>query len=141
MDKGLAELADVLGAISETPLDYSLHVKNVALAKSLEGMDAELVSALEMFTQFYAAGEDVWTELIEKKAAHVDLDSESGWKELLNLYEQAEGDYLCACFALHASRALTQTYSHQHHEDACAVASGHIQQVCGRRRNEACPTW
>ncbi|KIY71712.1 RNA-binding protein Prp24 [Cylindrobasidium torrendii FP15055 ss-10] len=111
MEKGLTELADVLGAISETPLDYSLHVKNVALAKSLEGMEAELVSALETFTQFYAAGEDVWTALIENKTKTVDLDSESGWKELLALYEQAEGDYLSISIMKKHAQLLVDTFN------------------------------
>lgn len=101
MSNDLAGIENVLNAISENPFDISLHAQHVALAKSLDGMDAEVQAALEMFTTFYAAGEDVWLQLIEFKKASEDLTTQEGVDKVLALYEQAEDDYLCTSSEFH----------------------------------------
>ncbi len=95
-DQSLEALANLLNLISENPFDLSLHVQHIRLAQSLPGMDAEVQSAMEMLTSFYAANEDVWTHLIKLKKDSADLNTEEGVNEVLALYEQAENDYLCA---------------------------------------------
>ncbi|KAF8916956.1 hypothetical protein CPB85DRAFT_230169 [Mucidula mucida] len=93
-DQSLEALANLLNLISENPFDLSLHVQHIRLAQSLPGMDAEVQSAMEMLTSFYAANEDVWTHLIKLKKDSADLNTEEGVNEVLALYEQAENDYL-----------------------------------------------
>jgi hypothetical protein len=92
--QSLDALAQVLGELSERPYDITLHAQHIRLARSLEAMEAEVLSALEMLTQVFAAGEDIWLALIKAKEASVDVE------ELLALYSQAEADYLCASSAL-----------------------------------------
>lgn len=100
--QSLDALANVLNELAEKPLDISLHAKHIHLAQSLEGMDSEVHSAMEMFSNFYAAGEDVWLALIKAKANTVDLETANGVGELLALYARAEADYLCTpYFHLH----------------------------------------
>ena len=71
-------------------------MQHVKLAQSLEGMETEAQSAMEMMTQLVAAGDDVWVPLLDSKEQSVDLETESGVQELLELYSHAEADYLCA---------------------------------------------
>jgi squamous cell carcinoma antigen recognized by T-cells 3 len=105
----LDALSNVLNALSEKPFDYSLHRQHIQLARSLEGMEDQVVSAMEMFTNVYAAPEEVWLYLIEAKKASVDLGTLDGVAEVLALYERAEEDYLCAsCVRL----ALDREYSY-----------------------------
>ncbi|KAG6850068.1 hypothetical protein H0H93_001618 [Arthromyces matolae] len=47
-----------------------------------------------MLVDFLAAGEQVWTSLIDAKEKTVDLETKEGVEELLALYERAESDYL-----------------------------------------------
>jgi hypothetical protein len=94
MDGTLEALAQVLSELSERPYDITLHARHIRLAQSLE--ETEVQSAMEMLTQFLAAGEDVWLELIRAKEASVDLNMAEGVEELLELYSRAEADYLCA---------------------------------------------
>lgn len=94
--ESLDALANILTAVAERPYDISLHAQHVKLAQSLEGMESEAQSAMEMMTQLVAAGDDVWVPLLNSKEQSVDLETESGVQELLELYSSAEGDYLCA---------------------------------------------
>lgn len=94
--ESLDALANILTAVAEKPYDISLHVQHVKLAQSLEGMETEAQSAMEMMTQLVAAGDDVWLPLLNFKEQSVDLETEGGVQELLELYSRAEGDYLCA---------------------------------------------
>jgi squamous cell carcinoma antigen recognized by T-cells 3 len=96
MNENLDALAKVLSELSERPHDIALHARHIQLAKSLEVEPTEVQSALEMSTQFLAAGEDVWLALIEAKEASVDMGTVEGVEELLALYSRAEADYLCA---------------------------------------------
>ncbi|KAK0464624.1 uncharacterized protein EV420DRAFT_1263469 [Desarmillaria tabescens] len=89
----LDALANVLNDISEKPYDFSLHVKHINIARSLEGMESEFQSAIEMMSNFYSVGGDLWLELIEYKKASLDLGTVDGVAELLAVYERAESDY------------------------------------------------
>jgi len=59
-------------------------------------MEFETTSAMEMTTQFLAAGEELWLPLINAEVQKLDLDTEEGVVELLALYTRAESDYMCA---------------------------------------------
>ena len=94
--ESLEALSNILTSISETPYDFSLHVQHINVAETLgEGQQDQALSAREMMTGFWAAGEEVWFPLINAKKASVDLDTEEGVAEVLELYEKAEDDYLC----------------------------------------------
>jgi len=95
--QSLEALANILNELSEKPFDFSLHAKHVRLTKSeaFKDMEAEAVSALEMFTNYFAAGDEVWLDLLDAKERSVDLSTVDGAQEVLALYERAEEDYLC----------------------------------------------
>ena len=95
----LDALANILNDVAEKPYDVPTHAKHIRLTQSLEGMESEITSALEMMTQFLAAGEEVWLPLINAKMQELDLDTEEGVVELLALYTRAESDYMCALLA------------------------------------------
>ena len=96
--ESLDALANVLNVIAERPYDVSVHAQHIRLAQSLPGMDAEVLSAMEMMTQFLAAGDEVWLPLLQNKEESADLETEQGVEELLALYARAESDYLCESF-------------------------------------------
>lgn len=94
--ESLEALSNILTSISETPYDFSLHVQHINVAETLgEGQQDQALSAREMMTGFWAAGEEVWLPLIDARKAAVDLDTEEGVVEVLEVYEKAEDDYLC----------------------------------------------
>jgi len=93
--ESLDALANIITAVAEKPYDISLHAQHVKLTQSLEGMETEVQSAMEMMSQLVAAGDDVWIPLLNSKEQSVDLETEDGVQELLELYSRAEGDYLC----------------------------------------------
>jgi len=93
--QALEAYANILNQIAEDSYNVSLHAQHIRLAQSLQGMDAEAQSALEMMSEFLAAGDDVWLPLIQAKESSVDLQSPDGVDELLTLYNRAEADYLC----------------------------------------------
>ncbi|KAJ3513576.1 hypothetical protein NLJ89_g2871 [Agrocybe chaxingu] len=90
----LDALANILNDVAEKPYDVLVHIRHIQLAQSLEGLEAEALSAREMMTQLLAAGDDVWLPLLEAKEQTVDLDTADGVQELLSLYARAETDYL-----------------------------------------------
>ncbi|GAW06502.1 rna-binding protein prp24 [Lentinula edodes] len=92
----LDALAGLLEQLADNPRDFSVHVQHIRLAKSLEGLEAEAASAsaLEMFTNCFAAGDEVWLELLDIKERSVNLDTVNGIEEILALYQRAEADYL-----------------------------------------------
>ncbi|GLB38245.1 putative RNA recognition motif containing protein [Lyophyllum shimeji] len=92
--QSLEALAKVLNDLSERPYDINLHREHIRLAQSLEGMESQVKSAFEMLTDFLAAGDYVWSFLIEEKQNSVDLQTAEGVGELLALYARAEADYL-----------------------------------------------
>ncbi|KAJ7712459.1 hypothetical protein B0H16DRAFT_1261350, partial [Mycena metata] len=58
--QSLDALANVLEELERKPLDLALHATHIRLTQSLEGMQEEAVSAMELMTSFFAAGEEVW---------------------------------------------------------------------------------
>ncbi|TFK40639.1 hypothetical protein BDQ12DRAFT_601697 [Crucibulum laeve] len=93
MDESLNALGNLLGQLADNPYDVSLHAQHIRLAQSLEGMNEEVQSALEMMPEFLAAGDEVWLPLIRRKEALVDADTKESVEELLSLYARAEADY------------------------------------------------
>ena len=94
--ESLEALSNILTSISENPYDFSLHVQHINVAETLrDGQQDQALSAREMMTGFWAAGEEVWFPLINAKKTSVDLDAEEGVAEVIELYEKAEDDYLC----------------------------------------------
>jgi hypothetical protein len=115
----LDALANILNDIAEKPYDAPTHAMHIRLTQSLEGMESEITSAMEMMTQFLAAGEEVWLPLINAKMQELDLDTEEGVVELLALYTRAESDYMCAllvpyfiCLGLKQSSAIPILQKH-----------------------------
>lgn len=92
----LDALANILNDVAENPYDAPTHARHIRLTQSMEGMESEITSAMDMMTQFLAAGEDIWFPLINAKMQELDLDTEEGVVELLTLYTRAESDYMCA---------------------------------------------
>ncbi|KAF5389233.1 hypothetical protein D9757_003432 [Collybiopsis confluens] len=90
----LDALAALIEKLAEDPHNLSLHVQHIHLAKSLEGMEAELIFALEMYTSCFAAGDEAWLELLDIKQRSVNIDTVNGIEELLALFRRAEEDYL-----------------------------------------------
>lgn len=99
----LEALENILNDVSKNPYDPSIHARHIRLTQSLEGMESETTSAMEMMTQFLAAGEEVWLPLINAKMQELDLDTEEGVLELLALYRRAESDYMCALLVSYSS--------------------------------------
>jgi len=94
--ESLDALSNILTSISETPYDFSLHVQYINVAETLgEEQQDQALAAREMMTGLWAAGEEVWFPLINAKKASVDLETEDGVAEVLDVYEKAEDDYLC----------------------------------------------
>jgi hypothetical protein len=94
--ESLEALSNILTSISENPYDFALHVQHINVAETLgEEQQDQALSAREMMTGFWAAGEEVWYPLINAKKASVDMETEEGVAEVLDLYEKAEDDYLC----------------------------------------------
>jgi hypothetical protein len=92
----LDALANVLNDLSVNPYDISIHAQHIRLASSIPGLESELQAAREMFTNYLAAGEDVWLPLIEAKENTEDLGTVDGIQQVLDLYMRAEADYMCA---------------------------------------------
>lgn len=92
----LDALANILNDVAEKPYDAPTHARHIRLTQSSEGMESEIISAMEMMTQFLAAGEEVWLPLINAMMQELDLDTEEGVVKLLALYTRAESDYMCA---------------------------------------------
>lgn len=100
----LEALSGVLERLTENPYDISLHAEHIRIARST-GMEDQVDSALEMMTAFWAAGEEVWLPLIERKLHTSSLDAPDDLRAILDLFTRAEQDYLCTLSqsSLHAS--------------------------------------
>ncbi|KAI3616179.1 rna-binding protein prp24 [Moniliophthora roreri] len=92
--QALEAFTNVVGLLTERPYDFSLHLQHIRMAESIPGMEAEAQAALETFNTFYAAGDEAWIPLIEAKEKELDLKSAADVRQLLELYERAEADYL-----------------------------------------------
>ena len=96
----LEELSNVLNEIVEKPLHYALHLRHIQVAKSTGSDDASnenLASAYQMMVDLLPVSEEIWLEYLELKEKSLRLDTEEEVAELLELYNRAEGDYLCEC--------------------------------------------
>ena len=98
--QSLDVLTKLLEQLSEDAYNISLHAQHLRLAQSTPALASQVIPACEMFTAYLAAGEDVWTPLLDAKHAALDMNSPSAevLEELLGLYDSAEEDYLCASF-------------------------------------------
>lgn len=97
----LEALANTLTLLTDNPYDISLHAQNVRLAQSTN-MEDQLEAALDMVKTFWAAGDYVWIPLIDLKTKESDSGTPEGLREVLQLYERAEEDYLCMLYSLHS---------------------------------------
>ncbi len=93
-DALLEELSNVLTQLAENPHDLSLLAGIVRISLS-PGMHDQLESGLEMATSLWPVGDGVWLPLIEYKLGLETARSPEGVLEILELFERAEGDYLC----------------------------------------------
>lgn len=91
----LEELSTVLNQLTENPHDLSLVAEIVRISLS-PGMKEHLESGLEMAASLGPVGDGVWLPLIERKLGQETAQSAEGVLEVLELFERAEGDYLCA---------------------------------------------
>lgn len=87
----LDELANILSELSEKPFDFPLHRKHINVAQKLQ---TDVLSAMEMMTNFFPATDEVWIPILDAKRAELDINTANGVGELLALYEKAENDYL-----------------------------------------------
>ncbi|KAF9483427.1 hypothetical protein BDN70DRAFT_799974 [Pholiota conissans] len=92
--ESLDALANILTTLAEKPYDVAAHSQHIRLAQSLEGMENEAQSAMEMMVQIMAVGDEVWLPVLSAKEQAVDLETEEGVQELLAMYARAENDYL-----------------------------------------------
>lgn len=89
----LEALSTVLTKLSEEPYDLPTHIQHLNLAATAGEEQAN--EAREMFAAYWAAGDEVWIPLIDAKKRSSNIDSVSGAQEVHELYDKAEGDYLC----------------------------------------------
>ncbi|KAL7280196.1 hypothetical protein ACG7TL_006615 [Trametes sanguinea] len=107
----LEALSGILERLTENPYDISLHAEHIRIARSA-GMEDELESALEMMTAFWAAGEEVWLPLIQRKLDSSNLESPEDLKAVLHLFERAEQDYLSITILQKHLEFLVDRYEH-----------------------------
>ncbi|TFK52241.1 hypothetical protein OE88DRAFT_1657387 [Heliocybe sulcata] len=89
----LEALSNLLTELLTNPYEISLHVQHLRLA-SATGMEEQENEAREMFANFFAVTDEVWLPLIKAKERTADIGSAEGVKEVLEMYERAEKDYL-----------------------------------------------
>ena len=92
--QSLEAVANILGEISTKPFDLSVHLRHIELAKTLDDLESQL-TAFQMVSEFLAVADEVWLPYLDAKAKSVDLETQEGVEELLQLFEKAEADYLC----------------------------------------------
>ena len=128
--EALEALSNLLTDLAAHPYDLSLHVQHVNLATST-GLEEQVQAAREMLTNYWAAGDEIWLPLIENKEKSVDLDTDEGLQDVLELYEQAENDYLCALpisISLRLSGLLF--ISHPNPPEACQLSHRATRSPC-----------
>lgn len=91
----LEALANILNRLADDPYDITLHIEHVRIAQQT-GMDDQVDSALEMAITFWTVGDYVWELLLERKLQGSDLESPEALQAILDLFNRAEQDYLCA---------------------------------------------
>jgi hypothetical protein len=107
--ESLDALSNLLSQLAENPYDISLHAEHIRLVQSHEGLQTQVVPALEMFSNYFAAGEDIWMPLLDASQSNLDLNSASKETlvEVLQLYERAEHDYICGWFHPRCPRLIS----------------------------------
>jgi hypothetical protein len=95
--QSLDALSNLLSQLAENPYDISLHAQHIRLVQSGQGLQTQVVPALEMFSTYFATGEDVWMPLLDASQSNLDLSSatKETLVEMLQLYDRAEHDYIC----------------------------------------------
>ncbi|KZV73245.1 hypothetical protein PENSPDRAFT_627695 [Peniophora sp. CONT] len=88
----LEAISELLTKLSNEPYDLPTHIQHIDLAATAG--EEEGNEAREMFTAYWAAGDEVWMPLIDAKKRSSNIDSVSGAQEVHELYDKAEGDYL-----------------------------------------------
>ncbi|VDB84644.1 unnamed protein product [Peniophora sp. CBMAI 1063] len=106
----LEALSDVLTKLSEEPYDLPTHIQHINLAASAGEEQAN--EAREMFTAYWAAGDEVWSPLIDAKKRSSNPDSVSGAQEVHELYEKAEGDYISIPILRSHAQFLVDRHAH-----------------------------
>ncbi|CCM02468.1 uncharacterized protein FIBRA_04567 [Fibroporia radiculosa] len=89
----LEALSSILTRLTDDPYNIALHAEHVRVARDT-GMDDQVESALEMVPAFWAAGDQIWLPLIERKVQSSNLDAPGDLQAILSLYDRAEHDYL-----------------------------------------------
>ncbi|KAI0795287.1 hypothetical protein BC629DRAFT_315116 [Irpex lacteus] len=107
----LEALANNLALITENPYDLSLHIQNVRLGRET-GMEDQAEAALDMVITYWAAGEEVWTPLIDLRIKASDLESAEGIQSVLELFEKAEEDYLSINILKRHVEFLLERFNH-----------------------------
>jgi squamous cell carcinoma antigen recognized by T-cells 3 len=96
--QALDALAAILNSLSQTPFDINLHAQHIRLAQSMCSIDkSHLSAAREMLTTHFPAGDEVWLPMIKEKEESVDLNDAVNILDVLELYSNAEADYMCEC--------------------------------------------
>ncbi|KAI0771140.1 RNA-binding protein Prp24 [Trametes elegans] len=107
----LEALSGILERITENPYDLSLHAEHIRIARST-GLDEQVDSALEMFTAFWAAGEQVWLPLIQRKLETSNLEAPEDLRAILEVLARAEQDYLSIPILQKHLEFLVERYEH-----------------------------
>lgn len=89
----LTQLSSLIEQITQKQGSIALHAQNIKLASSA-GLEDEANAARELMTMFLAAPEDVWLPFLAHKEKELG-DTMDGVKEVHELYQRAEQDYLC----------------------------------------------
>ncbi|RPD62808.1 RNA-binding protein Prp24 [Lentinus tigrinus ALCF2SS1-6] len=107
----LEALSSILERLTDNPYDIALHAEHIRIARAT-GMDDQVESALDMMTAFWAAGEDVWLPLIQRKIDASNLDSSEDLRAILDLFVRAERDYLSIPVLQKHLEFLVERYEH-----------------------------
>ncbi|KAI0357377.1 RNA-binding protein Prp24 [Trametes cingulata] len=107
----LEALSGILERLTENPYDISLHAEHIRIAQSTH-MDDQVDSALEMMTAFWAAGEEVWLPLIQRKLEQSNLESPEDLRAILDVFSRAEQDYLSIPILQKHLQFLVERYEH-----------------------------
>jgi squamous cell carcinoma antigen recognized by T-cells 3 len=93
-NESLEALSNLLTALSENPYELPLHAQHIRLADA-SGDPEQVITAREMMTAYWPAGDEVWLPLLQAKRQSVRLETAEGIDEMLAMYSAAEDDYFC----------------------------------------------
>ncbi|KZV80119.1 hypothetical protein EXIGLDRAFT_845875 [Exidia glandulosa HHB12029] len=92
MENTLSQLSSLMEQITQKQGSIALHAQNIQLAVNA-GLDDEANGARELMTMFVATPADVWLPFLAAKENEL-ADTMDGVKEIHELYQRAEQDYL-----------------------------------------------